>query len=69
MQLTYLSVGFETSLLVLATSTFLFAWVAERVLFPHLARFLGHAYTRLRPGHGKQRRQYKVLLEEMQKGQ
>ena len=66
MQLTILSGNFEVFLLALAIGTFLLSWIAERHLFPRLARVLGKVYMRLRPQHRKQRRQYKVLLEEMQ---
>jgi cation-transporting ATPase 13A3/4/5 len=66
MQLTYLSRDFAIWLFGLAVGSFGFSWIAERALFPRLARILGRAYMLLRPGHRKQRRQYKVLLEEMQ---
>ncbi|OOF92274.1 hypothetical protein ASPCADRAFT_210710 [Aspergillus carbonarius ITEM 5010] len=66
MQLTYLPEDFAWELLVLALVGFLFSWMAERLLFPRLARALGRVYTALRSGHPKKRRQYKVLLEEMQ---
>ncbi|KAG2412653.1 hypothetical protein HFD88_010210 [Aspergillus terreus] len=65
MQLTYMSTGFSWCILVLAIGSFLFSWAAERTIFPRLARILGHIKTRLQPGRGKKRRQYKVLLEEM----
>ncbi|KAL3458039.1 hypothetical protein BJX64DRAFT_267592 [Aspergillus heterothallicus] len=65
MQLTYLSNGFATWLLGLALGSFLLAWLAERTLFPQLARIFGRVKILLQPGHQKQRRQYKVLLEEM----
>ncbi|PYH72443.1 putative P-type ATPase [Aspergillus vadensis CBS 113365] len=65
-QLTYLPESFAWWLLILAALSFLFSWLAERNLFPRLAHLLGRMYTVLRPGHPKKRRQYKVLLEEMQ---
>ncbi|KAL2809495.1 hypothetical protein BJX63DRAFT_423820 [Aspergillus granulosus] len=65
MQLTYLSDTFATWLLGLALGSFLLAWLAERKLFPQLARIIGRVKVLLQPGHQKQRRQYKVLLEEM----
>lgn len=65
MQLTYLSGSFETWLFALAIGSFLISWVAERQLFPRLARILGKTYIWLKPRHRKQRRQHKVLLEEM----
>ncbi|KAL4883116.1 hypothetical protein BJY04DRAFT_185877 [Aspergillus karnatakaensis] len=67
MQLTYLSNAFATWLFGLAIGSFLIAWLAERQLFPRLARVLGRLKTILRPGYQKQRRQYKMLLEEMRK--
>jgi cation-transporting ATPase 13A2 len=66
MQLTFLSGNFASWLLVLAISSFLLSWLADRVFFPRLARGLGHVYTYLLPTHRKQRRRYKVLLDEMQ---
>lgn len=66
MQLTFLSGNFEAFLLALAIGTFLLSWIAERHFFSCLAKVLGKVYMRLRPRHRKQRRQYKVLLEEMQ---
>ena len=65
MQLTFLSNGFAISLLLLAIGGFLASWLAECELFPKLARMLGHVYPLLKPGYRKQRRRYKVLLEEM----
>lgn len=67
MQLTFLSSGFASWMLALAIGSFFFSWLAERMFFPRLARILGQAYTYLRPAYRKQRRQYKVLLDEMQK--
>ncbi|KAL4917905.1 hypothetical protein BDW62DRAFT_72569 [Aspergillus aurantiobrunneus] len=67
MQLTYLSDSFATWLLGLALGSFLLAWLAERKLFPQLARIIGHLKVFFRPGHKKQRRQYKILLEDMNK--
>ncbi|KAL4890393.1 hypothetical protein BDV59DRAFT_184390 [Aspergillus ambiguus] len=65
MQLTYMSTGFCWWIFALAIGSFLLSWAAERNIFPRLARAVGHMKTRLQPGHGKKRRQYKVLLEEM----
>ena len=67
MQLTFLSRGFASWLLALAIGSFLFAWLAERTFYPFLAKILGDAYIYLRPAYRKQRRQYKVLLDNMQK--
>ncbi|KAL2836265.1 hypothetical protein BJX68DRAFT_250883 [Aspergillus pseudodeflectus] len=65
MQLTHISDAFATWLLGLALGSFLLAWLAERKIFPQLAHILGRVKILLQPGHKKQRRQYKVLLEEM----
>ncbi|PLN75904.1 hypothetical protein BDW42DRAFT_179820 [Aspergillus taichungensis] len=66
MQLTFLSEGFACWLILLVMGSFLLSWVSEKAVFPELARAIGRAHTFLRPGHRKQRRQYKILLEEMQ---
>ncbi|KAB8232178.1 putative P-type ATPase [Aspergillus alliaceus] len=66
MQLTFISGDFASSLFALAMGSFAFSWLAERALFPRLARALGRAYILFWPGHGKKRRQHKVLLKEMQ---
>lgn len=65
MQLTWMSDGFRTWLLVVAFGAFAFSWMGEAILFPRLARIMGHARTRLQPNYRKKRQQYKVLLEEM----
>ncbi|KAL4787760.1 hypothetical protein BJX76DRAFT_317563 [Aspergillus varians] len=67
MQLTFLPTAFATWLLGLALGGFLFAWLAERKLFPQLARIIGHLKILMRPDHQKQRRQYKMILEGMSK--
>lgn len=66
MQLTFLSQDFACWLFLLVMGSFLLSWISEKAVFPELARAAGRAHTFLRPGHRKQRRQYKVLLEEMQ---
>lgn len=65
MQLTFLSGSFKIWLTAFALGSFLLSWVAERKLFPRLARVLRRVYLLLRPGYRKRRRQYKVLLEDM----
>ena len=67
MQLTKMSPWFKAWLMALALSGFTIAWIAERLFFPKLARFAAHIYQNRLPGHGKQRRRFKVLLEEVQK--
>ncbi|PLB51778.1 hypothetical protein P170DRAFT_443914 [Aspergillus steynii IBT 23096] len=65
MQLTFVSKEFALWLFALAVGTFFVSWLAECMLFPRLARALKRMYASLRPHHQKQRREYKVLLEEM----
>ena len=65
MQLTFMSSDFKAFLFALAIGVFLISWIAEKYLFYSIARVLGKAYTQLWPRYRKQRRQYKVLLEEM----
>ena len=52
--------------LTLAFGMFALSWLAETTIFPRIARAIGHARARLQPNYQKKRRQYKVLLEEMQ---
>ena len=67
MQLTSMSVGFKEALVSLAAASFALSWLAETRIFPHLARFLGRVYHRLRSTGGKKhRRRYKVLLDDIQ---
>lgn len=65
MQLTRLSVDFKLFILVLALGGFACAWVFERRVFLLLARALGKIHDRLWPNRRKQRKKYKVILEEM----
>lgn len=65
MQLTFMSSDYKAFLFALAIGVFLISWIAEKNIFHRLARVLGKTYTRLWPRYRKQRRQYKVLLEEM----
>ena len=65
MQLTFLSGSFKARLFALAIGGFVFSWVAEREIFPRLARVLGKAFLQLQPQYRKQRRQYKVVREDM----
>ena len=66
MQLTFMSADFACWLLALAVGNFVLCWLAEKVFFLRLAQGLGRLYTYLRPAYRKQRRQYKMLLDEMQ---
>ncbi|KAJ5095152.1 cation-transporting ATPase [Penicillium argentinense] len=65
MQLTFMSDGFRSWVVVLALGMFSVAWMAESIIFPRLAHILGHVRARLQPTFRKKRRQYKVLMEEM----
>jgi cation-transporting ATPase 13A3/4/5 len=65
MELTFMSDGFRSWVVALALGAFALAWTAETIVFPRLARILGHIRTRLQPNYRKKRRQYKVLLEQM----
>ncbi|KAI5293988.1 hypothetical protein KEM52_004903 [Ascosphaera acerosa] len=67
MQLTFLSAPFKVWLLAMAVSGFVVALVAERKLFPDLARLLGKLKVATRPAGagGKQRKKYKILLDEL----
>jgi cation-transporting ATPase 13A3/4/5 len=67
MELTNMPMAFKEWLLCLAIGGFTVAWLAERRFFPNLARFLGRVSRRFRLTAGKQRRQYKVLLEDMKR--
>lgn len=65
MELTYTSSQFKLFLLVLAVGGFLCSYVAERFLFPQLARLIGKAARKLRPGQPKKRKEYKIIQESM----
>lgn len=66
MQLTKMSAGFKEVLLCLAIGGFALSRFAETRVFPTLARFLGRFYHRLRfSGGKKQRRRYKILLDNI----
>jgi cation-transporting ATPase 13A2 len=67
MQLTDMSVGFKEALVGLAAASFALSWLAETRIFPNFARFLGRASHQLQSTGGrKQRRRYKVLLDDLQ---
>lgn len=65
MQLTRMSVDFKLFILILAIGGFACAWVFERRVFLLLARSMGKIHDRLWPHRRKQRKKYKVFLEEM----
>ncbi|KAG5287083.1 cation-transporting ATPase [Histoplasma ohiense] len=64
MQLTEMSTWFKFWIMGLALVNFSIAWLGERLVFPRLARLVGHIHCWLRPDQAKQRRRYKNLLEE-----
>jgi cation-transporting P-type ATPase 13A2 len=65
MDLTDMSLEFELILLVLAAIGFALAYVAERRIFPTMAKYIGRLKRVLRPSHQRKRKRYKVILEEM----
>ena len=65
MDLTEMSLDFELMLLALAAIGFAIAYVAERRIFPVMARYIGRLKRTLRPSYHKRRKRYKVILEEM----
>ena len=66
MELTEMSLDFELFILLLATGGFFVAYVAERRMFPELARLVGRLKKSLLPSRQKRRKKYKEILEEMQ---
>ena len=65
MGLTLMSVHFKIFLLVLALGGFACAWIAEKRVFRWVARFFGKLHDKLWPHRRKQRKEYKLLLEDM----
>lgn len=65
MELTWMSMSFRMFVLVLAVGGFACSYAAERLLFPHLAKWIGKANAWLRPAHKKKRKEYKLILEDM----
>ncbi|KKZ63182.1 hypothetical protein EMCG_02478 [[Emmonsia] crescens] len=64
MQLTEMSTWFKVWIMALALVGFAIAWLGERQVFPRLARLVGRIHCWLHPDQAKQRRRYKILLEE-----
>lgn len=64
MQLTNMALDFRVFILVLGLGYLGLALTGEKYLLPRLAKFVGHAKQRV-SGKGKQRKQYKILLDEM----
>ncbi|KIW47204.1 hypothetical protein, variant [Exophiala oligosperma] len=67
MDLTEMSLGYELFLLALAAAGFALAYLAERNIFPIMAKYLGRLKLKLRPKHPKIRKKYKVIYEDIQK--
>jgi len=65
MQLTYLSIDFKVFVLILATGGLFCAWLAERRVFPWLARMIGRTYDWMWPQRRKKRKEYKILIAKM----
>ena len=65
MELTWMSMSFRGFLVALAVGGFSCSYVAERVVFPKVAKWIGKTNARLRPGHQKKRKEYKIVLESM----
>jgi cation-transporting ATPase 13A2 len=66
MQLTEMSWDFKTYILVLGIGYIALAWTSENYLFPRLAKYLGILKMKLTK-KAKQRKEYKLVLEEMRK--
>jgi hypothetical protein len=65
MDLTEMSLDFELFLLLLAGVGFAVAYVAERRIFPLMAKGIGEAKRKLQTSSQKKRKRYKEILEEM----
>lgn len=65
MQLTEMTAGFKTFIIVLATGGFACAWTAERRAFVWLARVVGKIHDLVWPHRRRRRKQYKALVESM----
>jgi len=64
MELTWTSPAFRVFMLVLAIGSFAISYLSERMLFPRLAKEIGHLTQRWRKAE-KKRKEYKVISEEM----
>jgi len=65
MDLTPMGLDYKWFLLAMAVVGFVIAYLAERYLFPVLAKWIGKTKQRLRPAHPKKRKQYKEIVEDM----
>ncbi|KAF2171020.1 hypothetical protein M409DRAFT_18993 [Zasmidium cellare ATCC 36951] len=64
MELTWMSADFRIFILVLAIGAFFVSYLAERQIFPRMARILGKLVQKMRRT-AKKRKEYKVIAEEM----
>jgi cation-transporting ATPase 13A3/4/5 len=64
MQLTPMSWDFRSFILILGIGYIAIAWISEQYLFPRLARYIEMLKTFI-TGKPKQRKQYKLVLEQM----
>jgi cation-transporting ATPase 13A2 len=64
MQLTQMTWDFKTFILMLGLGYIAVAWISENHVFPRLAKSLGSLKTAV-TGKPKQRKAYKLVLEEM----
>ncbi|RVX69518.1 hypothetical protein B0A52_06582 [Exophiala mesophila] len=65
MDLTKMALDFELFLLALAAAGFAAAYLAERYVFPMMAKYVGRLKLYLRPSHPKKRKQYKLIAEDI----
>lgn len=64
MELTWMSVNFRIFILVLGIGGFAVSYLAERQVFPRLARLIGKVKQRLSKTP-KKRKEYKIIAEDM----
>jgi cation-transporting ATPase 13A2 len=64
MQLTPMDWDFKSFILILGVGYIALAWMSENHLFPRLAKYLGMLNTKI-TGKPKQRKAYKLVLEQM----
>lgn len=65
MELTWMSASFRIFIVALAVGSFACSYLAERLVFPRLAKWIGTASAKLRPQSQKKRKEYKIVLESM----
>lgn len=65
MELTWMPMSFRGFIVALAVGSFSCSYLAERLVFPRMAKWIGSANARLRPQNKKKRKEYKLVLESM----